>query len=107
MPRTVGTTTQRGLGHAHQADKRRLLAWLELHPGAPCLQRWPDGHVCGQPMYPWQALDRGHLLDRALGGAAGPAILVHAHCNRSAGAAAGNRARRGRRRRRVVASRQW
>jgi predicted nucleic acid-binding Zn ribbon protein len=81
------STTQRGLGHAHQADKRRLLA--EFRPGDPCLQRFRDGTVCGKPMFPWQELDRGHIIDRALGGVNGPAILVHASCNRKAGAQLG------------------
>jgi len=79
-----GTTTQRGLGHAHQADLKRLRA--ALIPGTPCWR-------CGLPMYPWQALNRDHLIDRALGGADGPAVLAHASCNKSAGATAGNRRR--------------
>jgi hypothetical protein len=79
-----GTTTQRGVGWPHQADKRRLLA---LHKdGDPCWR-------CGQPMYKWQALDRDHIVDRADGGAEGPAVLAHAKCNRSAGGKARHRAR--------------
>ena len=88
MPRPQLTTTQRGLGYTHQADRRRLLA--ELRPGEPCLQRFRDGTICGKPMWPSQELDRGHIIDRALGGANGPAILVHASCNRIAGAQLGN-----------------
>jgi len=43
-------------------------------------------------MYRTQALDRGHITDRAKGGTNGPAVLEHASCNRSAGATAGNQA---------------
>jgi hypothetical protein len=81
MARYRGTTAQRGLGGDHQADKKRLKA---LHrDGDPCWR-------CGQPMYKWQDLDRDHIVDRALGGANGPAVLAHASCNRSAGARLSN-----------------
>jgi len=84
MARYRGTTAQRGLGTAHQADKKRLKA---LHrDGDPCWR-------CGQPMYKWQDLDRDHIVDRALGGANGPAVLAHASCNRSAGARLSNQIR--------------
>ena len=84
MARYSGTTKDRGLGADHQADKRRLLA---LHrDGDPCWR-------CGQPMYKSQALDRDHVVDRALGGTMGPAVLAHASCNRSAGAKLGNQLR--------------
>lgn len=81
MARYRGTTAQRGLGTDHASDKKRLLA--RHRDGAPCWR-------CGQPMYKWQALDRDHVVDRALGGAQGPAVLAHAACNRSAGARLGN-----------------
>jgi len=84
MARYRGTTKERGLGAEHVADKNRLLA---LHrDGDPCWR-------CGQPMYKTQALDRDHVIDRALGGTAGPAVLAHASCNRAAGAAAANQRR--------------
>jgi hypothetical protein len=84
MARYRGTTAQRGLGGDHQADKKRLKA---LHrDGDPCWR-------CGQPMYKWQDLDRDHIVDRALGGANGPAVLAHASCNRSAGARLSNQIR--------------
>jgi|SRR5216684_155039 len=84
MARYRGTTAQRGLGTAHIADKKRLLA---MHrDGDPCWR-------CGQPMYKWQSLDRDHLVDRALGGAQGPAVLAHTACNRAAGARLGNQLR--------------
>ena len=88
MPRWQGTTKQRGLGAEHQADRKRLLA--ALRPGESCWR-------CELPMWPHQQLDRDHIVDRAMGGAAGPAVLAHSRCNRSAGARAGNRARRARR----------
>jgi hypothetical protein len=84
MARYRGTTAQRGLGADHQADKKRLVA--QLRDGDPCWR-------CGRPMYKWQALDRDHVVDRALGGAAGPAVLAHASCNRSAGARLSNQIR--------------
>jgi 5-methylcytosine-specific restriction endonuclease McrA len=84
MARYKGTTTQRWLGAAHQKDRHRLLA--ALRDGDPCPR-------CGQPMYRWQLLDRDHVIDRALGGGDGPAVLSHQHCNRSAGARMGNKMR--------------
>ena len=84
MARYRGTTEQRGLGADHQADKKRLLA--RHRDGDPCWR-------CGQPMYKWQDLDRDHIVDRALGGANGPAVLAHASCNRSAGARLSNQIR--------------
>jgi hypothetical protein len=103
MPRSQGTTTQRGLGYKHQADKRRLLR--ELRPGQPCPR-------CGAPMWPHQALDRGHTTERTFGGVNSPGRLEHASCNRSAGAALSTPLRLARQRtllrtQRVTASRDW
>jgi len=84
MPRYRGTTAQRGLGAAHQADRKRLLA--QHRDGDPCWR-------CGQPMYKWQKLDRDHIVDRALGGTDGPAVLAHQSCNRAAGARLSNQVR--------------
>ncbi len=86
MARWRGKTTERGLGGAHQADLKRLLA--AHRDGDPCWR-------CGQPMYKWQQLERDHIIDRAHGGTNGPAVLAHACCNRSAGATTGNRNRPG------------
>ncbi len=80
----VQSAAYRGLGAHHVADKRRLLAALK--DGEPCWR-------CGQPMYRSQALERDHVIDRALGGTNGPAVLSHAACNRSAGARLGNQMR--------------
>lgn len=83
MPRWRGTTAERGLGAEHVADKARLLA---IHrEGTPCWR-------CGKPMYKAQGLDRDHVIDRAKGGASGPAVLAHSSCNRAAGSRAGNQA---------------
>lgn len=102
MARWTGTTTQRGLGAPHQADKRRLKR--EMRPGQPCPR-------CGQPMWPHQALDRGHAIPRALGGVNSPGRLEHASCNRSAGAAMATPMRyarlRARLQQKVTASRDW
>jgi hypothetical protein len=81
MARRQGTTTERGLGAEYVADKKRLLA--VLRDGEPCWR-------CDQPMYRTQKLDRDHVIDRALGGTQGPAVLSHASCNRAAGARLGN-----------------
>jgi hypothetical protein len=81
MARYRGTTAQRGLGSDHVADLKRLKA--RHRDGDPCWR-------CGKPMFKWQKLERDHIIDRALGGAQGPAVLAHMECNRSAGARLGN-----------------
>ena len=63
--------------YRHQQLRKRLLR--RHRPGDPCPQV-VAGVVCGQPMYVEQGLDLGHD-DR--GGWLG---LVHARCNRQAGA---------------------
>lgn len=75
-----------GYGHRHQQERARLLA--ALRDGDPCPR-------CGGPMFRTDELDVGHVVDVADGGAHGPRRLEHAACNRSAGAAAGNRRRAG------------
>jgi hypothetical protein len=101
-----GNTTAIGLGWAHQ--RQRAQAIRALPPGQPC----PRTEICGGlPMYAtWQQasaaglprklwrLDYDDYPGRMFGG---PQIkrLAHAHCNRSAGARAGNRMRRRRPRR--------
>lgn len=84
MPGREPSTTARGLGYRHQAERRRLLA--ALVDGVPC-------PLCGQPMDRAQDLDADHELPRVLGGVSGPLRLAHSRCNRSAGAALGNRLR--------------
>lgn len=80
-----GRTTQLGLGSEHQKQRARLLA--NLIPGDPC-------DVCGEPMFPEQALDADHQTPRALGGTRAGRLL-HASCNRRLGAQLGNRLRAG------------
>ena len=69
-------------------DELRQRALLLKHPpqGDPCPR-------CGQPMWPDQKLDTGHITDRALGGTGHGFRWEHAHCGRSAGATMGNRLR--------------
>ncbi len=106
------TTTQRGLGAQHQALRRKLLA--ELRDGDPCARCLRQGTY--HPMYRRQArlLDVDHIdTPRALGGQPGQGALAHRTCNRSAGAALGNRLRAGRPRiptaprPNAIHSRQW
>ncbi len=77
------TTTQRGLGSAHQ---KRVAYLKDRHlPGTPCRR-------CGYPMWDTATLDGGHAdgHERARGGGALPDALEHRHCNRSAGATYGH-----------------
>lgn len=67
------TTTQQGLGHAHQ---RRRAALLAMHvEGSPCAE-------CGKPMYSWQRLDADHSVERACGGTVADRLLHASPCNR-------------------------
>lgn len=105
-PRPRLTTTQRGLGRKHQLARARLVA--ALVDGTPC----PRRSICGGlPMFATPAaaaaaglppklwkLDADHVIPRALGGANGPLVLSHAHCDKAAGAALGNKLRAARRR---------
>jgi hypothetical protein len=69
-------------GYRHQQARARLLpkAW-----GTPC-------PLCGAVMWKTEPLDLDHSTPLALGGTTGDRI-VHAVCNRSAGATLGNRLR--------------
>jgi len=90
LARWQGTTTQRGLGYAHQKTRKQAIA--ALRDGDPCAR-------CGQPMYRSQSrlLDLDDFPGRAYGG---PQVkrLSHRSCNRRAGqqiTAAINRSRGG------------
>jgi hypothetical protein len=89
MARWTGTTTQRGYGNMHQAERRRRLA--RYRPGDICAH-------CGQPMTAWplevarRFIDLPHNDDRT-GYLPG---LAHRSCNRADGARRGN-IRRGQR----------
>ncbi|MCH6197458.1 hypothetical protein MHT86_08115 [Corynebacterium mastitidis] len=69
--KTTLTTTQRGLGYAHQQQRKRTLA--KLIDGDPCW--W-----CGRPMHKDQALHADHSTSRAHGGRHADRML-HAACN--------------------------
>jgi 5-methylcytosine-specific restriction endonuclease McrA len=94
------TTTQAGLGYAHQ--KARAAALAAFRDGTPC-------PYCPYPMYRWQALELDHVIPRALGGISGPVRLAHAVCNRRAGGRIGGRirARQRAQQRKWVTSRNW
>jgi hypothetical protein len=81
MPRK-GTTTERGYGTEHQRLREQLLphAYGQLCP------------KCEQPMWEGEELDLGHTEDRT-----GYTGMEHRSCNRSHGAAEGNRRRAARR----------
>ncbi|HEX3643357.1 MAG TPA: hypothetical protein VHV10_18890 [Ktedonobacteraceae bacterium] len=81
MPRR-GTTVQRGYGQSHKRIRAML---LPMAIGQPCPR-------CGETMWATDDLDLGHDDDdrsRYNG-------IEHAKCNRSAGAAQGNKKRGGR-----------
>lgn len=92
----AGRTTARGLGGAHQAERRRLLPSAY---GTPC-------PLCGDLMLRGQRLDLDHAVPRVLGGPdAGPRRIAHARCNRSAGSRLRHRLDRARRA--ATLSRDW
>lgn len=97
QPSTTATTTQRGLGWAHQQERTRQLN--ALRDGTPCPR-------CHHPMTRRQQLDLDDWPGRVFGG---PQVkrLAHAGCNRSAGAQLGNTLRAARRPQRIVHSRRW
>ena len=96
--RWTGTTTERGYGRAHQAERERRLA--AYRPGDPCAH-------CGHPMTAWpltlarQLLDLPHN-DGRTGYLPG---LAHRACNRADGARRGNRTRA--RARTLASARPW
>lgn len=81
-----GTTTQRGYGSAHQAERERRLRLYR--PGDMCAH-------CGQPILWWplpaarRMIDLPHTPDRS-GYLPG---LAHRSCNRADGARTANRLR--------------
>lgn len=78
-------TSAVGLGWSHQKARKAALA--ALVEGEPC-------ELCGRPMWLSEKLDLDHEVARTLGGKDGRTRLTHASCNRSRGAAMGNRLRR-------------
>lgn len=72
---TGRTTTERGLGWAHQKRRAALLA---AHvDGTAC-------PICRRPMHTGQGLDADHTVPRSKVGTAADR-LAHATCNRSRG----------------------
>ena len=74
-----GTTTARGYGGTHQAERARWKAILRTRE-VPCAR-------CGEPIPQGSEFDLGHTDDRT--GWIGP---EHPECNRSAGGASASRA---------------
>lgn len=74
---------KQGYGWDHQQRRKKLLPKAY---GMACA-------LCGLVMLKGQALDLDHSTPLALGGSVGDRI-IHAACNRSAGATMGNRMRR-------------
>lgn len=81
----MASTTKRGYGHAHQAERKKWQPSVDAGQGycsaATCL--FPDRWI--EPGTPW---DLGHTPDRTTW--TGP---EHMSCNRSEGARRGNRMR--------------
>lgn len=84
-----------GMPWEHRVERRRL---LPAAFGQPC-------PMCNRVMHRVQRLDLDHLIPRALGGANGPRRIVHASCNRRAGAELGRRLARARAQ--LSRSRDW
>lgn len=72
-------------GGSHQEARRLALAAFK--DGSPCWR-------CQRPMRVGQRLDLDHIRPVVLGGTGGPTALVHARCNRAAGARLGNHLRK-------------
>lgn len=77
---TLVTTTQRGLGADHQRRRAQL---LPAAIGTAC-------PLCEKTMTADQALDLDHSTARAIDATSVGDRIVHASCNRSAGARLGN-----------------
>jgi len=73
-----GTTTQRGYGHEHQRTRSLLLPFAI---GQPCPR-------CGETMLEHEPLDLDHSTPLAEDRGSVGDRIVHASCNRSAGALA-------------------
>lgn len=82
MPRTRGTTTQRGYDAKHKAERKRLEP-IVARGGAICAR-------CDEEIVPPEPWDLGHTDDRATW--TGP---EHRDCNRAAGARTRNANARG------------
>jgi hypothetical protein len=81
---TLATTTSRGLGADHQRRRAQLIP-------AAISTRCP---LCGELMQPGEPLDLDHSTPRALDSSSVGDRIVHASCNRAAGAKLGHELRR-------------
>jgi hypothetical protein len=102
------TTTQRGLGYAHQKRKRELVA--ELKDGDPCARCLARGIY--HPMYrAWaKSLECDDFPPRVIARAMGiepEKQLSWARCNRSAGGILGNQIKKAKRGPRPSAYTRW
>jgi len=64
--------------------------------GLPMYSTPAAAAAAGLPRKLWN-VNADHVIPRALGGAKGPMVLAHEHCNKSAGATLGNKLRAARR----------
>lgn len=74
--RERGTTSERGYGAHHQATRKAL---LPAAIGKPC-------PLCNEPMLATQQLDLDHTIPLAHDKTSRGDRIVHANCNRAAGA---------------------
>lgn len=75
----------------------RRRGWIHTKAARELRAAFRDGDICrkcGDPMFTWERLDAGHSDIAPAGPDVPPDAMEHARCNRSAGATAGNRARR-------------
>ena len=81
-PQARLTTTQKGLGWAHQKVRAALLR--DLIEGTPCT--WCDKPMYSMPNmnYDHKPLEADHSLARSHGGTRADRLL-HSHCNRVRG----------------------
>jgi hypothetical protein len=70
--------------YEHQKLRKALIAMLAVTGPWPCPR-------CGAPMWVFDKLDLGHVVDVVNGGFGGPRRLEHAKCNQSAGGKLGGR----------------
>ena len=98
--RWTGSTTSRGYGAAHQAERERRLR--QYKQGDPCAH-------CGAPITWWPVSVARHYLDLPHNATRTGYLpgLAHRYCNRKDGAVRGNRMRRGTRTPRRSAYTRW
>ncbi len=98
--RYSGTTTQRGYGHTHQAERKRRLT--QYRPGDPCA-------IGGEPL-PWPIPTAPRYVDLPhdhINGGYLPGLACRWHNRRDGGIRGGKARWRNRRRTRWVTSQRW